>query len=288
MLAMPNEPVIGLIAGAGSLPREMARAARARGLHVVAIGFNGITDPRLDDAADETHWLYLGQAQELLDTLQSRGVREIVMGGKVTKQLLFSRRAELRPDALGLEILASLDLQNDDSVLLTFTEAFSRYGIELQPQAEMVPDLFATPGRLGRVQPGPGQLADLRFGWPIARAIAGVDVGQTLIVEDLAVLAVEAIEGTDAAIRRGGSLGRGAASVIKVAKPQQDPRFDLPVLGPGTLDAMIEAKVAVLAFEASCTIILERKTLVERADAHGIAILAVGSQGIEAEDMLER
>lgn len=270
------------------MPQEMARAARARGLHVVAIGFHGITDPRLDEAADETHWLHLGQAQALLDTLASRGVKEIVMGGKVTKELLFTKRDEVKPDALGLEILASLDLRNDDAVLLTFTEAFARFGIELRPQAEMVPGLFAQPGPLGRVRPDQKQSADLCFGWPIAKAMGGLDIGQTVVVEDLAVLAVEAIEGTDAAIRRGGALGRGGASAIKVAKPDQDPRFDLPALGPGTLDAMIEAGVGALAFEASCTIILERPTIIERADDRGIAIFAVGSEGISQEDMLDQ
>ncbi len=147
-----------------------------------------------------------------------------------------------------------------------------------------IPHLFPGPGLLGERELSPLERADLAYGWPIAKALGALDIGQTLVVEDSAILAVEAIEGTDAAILRGGRLGRGRACVIKVLKSMQDRRFDLPAVGPGTLDAMVEAKATVLAFEAPWTIILDREPLLARANAQGIAIIAWAGDVFRAED----
>jgi DUF1009 family protein len=269
----------GLIAGAGHFPLEIADAARLRGLEVLAIAFPGLTDPALERGVDELRWLHLGELEKLLSAFAEVGIRDAVFAGKVSKRHLYGEVGALRPDARALELLAGLADRKDDSILGALADLLGQAGVALHPQLELVPELVAPAGPLGRCAPSPSQLEDLRFGWPIAKAIGKLDIGQTLVVEKRAVLALEAIEGTDEAIRRGGRLGGGGACAVKVAKPGQDPRFDLPAIGLGTLVAMLEAGVGALAFEASCTIILERSELVARADSEGIALLGVGPEG---------
>jgi len=275
--------VLGLIAGRGSLPLEVARCARGRGRPVAAIAFHGQTDPRLEEEA-ETTWLHPGQVGSALAALRGAGVREAVMAGKVPKAGLFSGPAgpaALRPDAEALALLSTLRDRRDDSILAALADWLEERGIRLLGQAELVPGLVGGEGPLGSTALSPEQCADVAFGFPIAKAIAGLDIGQTLVVKDGAVLAVEAIEGTDAAIRRAGRVGAGAC-VVKVAKPHQDPRFDVPAIGPDTLAAMLEAKASALAFEAGRTLVLEREALVEAADGHGIALVGVASERLPA------
>jgi DUF1009 family protein len=253
----------------------VAAAARARGRRVVAIGFHGETDPRLATAVDTLTWLHLGELEALIVALRAGGASEAVMVGKVAKTNLFGDHARLRPDARALALLAGLRERNDDSILRALADALAAEGVPLRPQAELVPDLVAGEGVLGAVAPSESQRAEIAFGFPIAKALGAVDVGQTVVVRERAVLALEAIEGTDEAIRRGAALGGPGVVVVKVAKPGQDPRFDVPAVGPDTLDAMIEGKAAVLAVEAGRSFLLERSEVVRRADAHGIALVGV-------------
>jgi len=268
--------LLGLIAGAGGFPLEIARAARGRGDHVHAIGFHSLTGPSLEDAVDRIEWLHLGELDALLDSFDRAGVRDAVMAGKVEKAHLYGDLEALRPDARAMELLRNLADRRDDSILGALADLLEGQGISLHPQAELVPDLLVSEGVLGAVTPTPSQWSDVAFAWPIARRLAGVDIGQCVVVKERAVLAVEAIEGTDATVRRAGLLGGPGATVVKVAKPRQDPRFDIPTVGLVTLDAMIEVGAVLLAFEADATIVLERDALVEKADAHGVALLAVG------------
>jgi DUF1009 family protein len=270
---------LGLIAGEGSLPLEIARAARRRGRAVAAVAIRGLTAPELADQVSRLCWLNLGEVGRLFAFLREAGVCDAVIAGKVSKTFLSRGLEALRLDARGLELLGRLADRRDDSILVMLAQALEQEGVRLAPQAALVPELLAEEGTLGRVQPTPEQWRDIAFGWPIAKALGGLDIGQSIVVQERAVLAVEAIEGTDAAIRRAGELGRPGACVVKVAKPDQDPRFDLPTVGPGTLASALEAGVAVLAFEARQTLVLERSRLVERADAHGVALVAVGSEG---------
>jgi len=194
------------------------------------------------------------------------------MAGKVPKAALHAS-----PEALGLDADAAAILDratdgSDASLLAAVADHLERRGIHLLAQAELVPELLAGEGPLGRLRPAPAQAADIAFGWPIAKAVAGLDIGQAIAVKDRCVLAVEAIEGTDAAIRRAGAIAAGA-SVVKVARPRQDPRFDLPAIGPETLREMVSARAAALAFEAGRTLLLQRDAVVRLADAHGIALL---------------
>jgi DUF1009 family protein len=274
----PAAAVLGLIAGQGALPLELARAARSRGRRLVAIAFHGQTDPALEREA-EVSWLYPGEVGRALATLRRAGVSQVLLAGKVPKAGLAADPAALRPDAEALRLLAALRDRSDDSILRALADFLAGQGIELLPQAELAPELFAGPGVLGRVRPSAAQRADAAYGFPIARAIGGLDVGQTLVVKDRAVLAVEAIEGTDAAIRRAGAIAAGAC-VVKVAKPRQDPRFDVPAIGPATLEAMREARAGCLAFEAGRTLLLERGRLVEQADAAGIALFGIDEESL--------
>jgi DUF1009 family protein len=274
-----DAPPLGLLAGDGRFPLEVARAARARGRPVVAVGFHGVTSARLDGEVDELHRIHLGELGKLVANLRRAGVRDVVMAGKVSKQHLFGDLEALRPDARALAFFAGLRDWRDDSILGGLAELLAGEGLVLCAQLEQVPELGAREGLLGAVALEPAQAEDVRFGWPLAKAIAGLDIGQTLVVKSRAVIAVEAIEGTDQAIRRGGELSGGGAVVVKVAKPRQDPRFDLPAIGLDTLDALVAAGARALAFEAGGTIVLDRPELVRRADAAGIALLGVGPDG---------
>lgn len=270
---------LGLIAGDGRFPAEIARAARDRGSRVLAVAFRGLSDPSLASEVDALHWLHLGEVEKLLAILAEAGVRDLVMAGKVSKDHLYRDRALLRPDRRALEILAALPDQRDDAVLGALATALEAEGLTLHSQAELAPGLVAGPGVLGACSPSAAQRADISFGWPIAKAIGTLDIGQTVVVEQGSVLAVEALEGTDAAIRRGGRLGTGGACVVKVARPGQDLRFDLPVIGLGTLAAMVEAKASALAFEAGSSLILDREELLRRADEQQIALVGFAAGG---------
>jgi DUF1009 family protein len=270
---------LGLIAGDGRLPLEIARAARGQGRRVIAAAFEGLSDPEIGSLVAELHWHALGEIDSLVRVFRAAGVRESVMAGKVSKTFLYRHRSALRPDARALEILADLRDRRDDSILSALARVLEEEGMRLLPQAELVPHLMAGPGPLGAVRVSPEQWSDLAFGWKIAKQLGKLDIGQCAVVRAGAVLALEAIEGSDAAIRRGGALGGPGACVVKVAKPDQDPRFDLPAVGPGTLEALVEAKAAVLAFEAHRTVVLDRDELVEGADAACIALLGIGPGG---------
>jgi DUF1009 family protein len=276
-----SSDVLGLIAGRGALPLEVARSARGRGRPVAAIAFHGQTDPKLEEEAEIT-WLHPGEVGAALAALRGAGVREAVMAGKVPKAGLYAGADALQPDTQALALLARLQDRRDDSILGALADWLEERGIRLLGQAEFVPGLVGGEGPLGRTALRPEQRADVAFGFPIAKAIAGLDIGQTVVVKDRAVLAVEAIEGTDAAIRRAGQIGAGAC-VVKVAKPGQDPRFDVPAIGPETLAVMLEAKASALAFEAGCTLVLERTELVQAADAHEIALVGVAEERLPAE-----
>lgn len=287
MIAGPTR-CLALIAGDGRLPIEVARGARARGRKVLALALEGLTDPALEREVEQIHWLHVGEFERMLAILSQAGVREAVMAGKVSKQLLYGRPELLRPDESALRLLAGLTDRRDESILAGLADLLARADVELRPQSEWIPALFFPPGPLGACAPAVHQRRDISIGWPIAKGMAEQGIGQTLVVEAGAVLAVEAIEGTDAALRRGGRLGGGRSCAIKVARSDPDRRFDLPAIGLGTLEAMEEAGIGALAFEASCTIILDRDELVARADSRGIPLVGIGAGGPDWERRIDR
>lgn len=276
----PSKPSIGLIAGYGSFPLELAAILRDAGyaIHVVAVREE--TSKEIEALADSTVWLRVGELGGMLKAFRQAGVTEVVMAGKVRKLHLFRN---FRPDFMALKELLSLPDRKDDTLMLGVTGFLARSGITVLSQVERAGDMLAASGLLFGPKPKKKDLADIRFGFKQAKGIAGLDIGQTIVVQDGAVLAVEAIEGTDQAIRRGGGLGSGRAVVVKVAKPDQDLRFDVPAIGPDTLAAMHEAGCCAIAIEAGATLLLERHKIGPLAEKYGISVYGVSPQEIEGD-----
>jgi DUF1009 family protein len=254
---------IGLIAGSGRLPVLFAAAAGRAGRTVVAVAHEGETDSSL--AASE--WVKLGQLGRIVEVLRAAGVREAVLCGGIRKPRLF----DIRPDWLGVKALARMRSFGDDAALRAIATALEEEGIRIVSPLPLVPELLAGQGPLGKRRLSSEQRTDAMTGLAAARTLGEADIGQTVVVKRGVVLAVEAVEGTDACIARGGALGSGAV-VVKARKPRQDDRFDVPAVGPHTVTACAAAGCAALAIEAGATLVLDRPELVEKADRAGIAV----------------
>jgi DUF1009 family protein len=241
----------------------------------VALAFPGDTDALLASEVDEIAWHPLGQLAAQIAFLHAHGVCDALLIGKIPKLHLVRDFARLAPDARALALLRDLRTRSDDGILGAIADELGREQIVLRRQTELLPEWVASEGVLGAVAPDDAQRADIAFAWPLARALGAVDVGQTVVVRDRAVMALEAIEGTDEAVRRGGALAGSGAVVLKVAKPRQDPRFDVPAVGPDTIAALVTGKAAVLAVEAFATLLVDREQLIAAADAAGIALVGV-------------
>lgn len=262
---------IGLLAGIGRLPVEFARAACGMGFAVTAIALTPNVDAELQTVATDYHEISIGQLDKIMTTLTAAGVEEATLLGKVTKELMFS--GEVTLDDRMKRLLAGLKDFNDDTIMLGFVKELASVNIGVLDQTAFIRALLPQPGVVTKRQPNPQELADMDFGLSMARAIGGLDIGQTVVVKDRAVLAVEAIEGTDACILRGGQLGRGGVTVAKSAKPSQDMRFDVPAVGPDTLHSMIAAGATALVMEAGKTLLVNRNRVIELADANNITIV---------------
>jgi DUF1009 family protein len=265
---------IGMIAGRGALPVEIAEGARRTGRRVVCVNVFD-ADPRLSEIADDYRTVALGHLGAMVEAFRTQGVREIVLAGKVDK---LAAAGGVSLDALGLLVASRLTDFRDASILAALVAALEESGFVVAPQARYAPHLLAAPGVLGRRAPSPQEDADAAFGAGIAAGVAALDVGQAVAVRRGMVIAVEAAEGTDAMIARAGTLASGAV-IVKVGRPRQDPRYDLPAVGPRTLAAAAEARATVLAVEAERTLLLERDRLIAAADEAGIALVAVRVRG---------
>jgi len=261
---------LGIIAGGGAFPATVADTARARGERVVGIGFASDTDPAFAGHCDVFAWLKLGQLGRLIDFFKDNSVTHVVMAGPIHKP----RALELRPDWRAARLLFSIPARGDDILLRALTTELEREGMTVVAPHLYSPQLLAPEGILTRRKPTPSELEDIEFGWNLAQALGRYDIGQCLVVKEKIVLAVEAIEGTDAAIRRGGQLGGPGAVVIKRPKPNQDRRLDLPAVGLNTVRTMAEVGASCLALEAGACIFFEMEAAIEFADSHGITILA--------------
>jgi DUF1009 family protein len=263
---------IGLIAGGGRFPLLFAESARKAGHRVVAAAHVNQTDPALESLVDECTWVKLGQFGKVLETLRAAGATQVVMLGSITKARFF-RDAWL--DGLGVKVLADLAVKSDDSVLRTIAGALGERGLPVIDPTPFLQDRLAGEGVLGRHAPTESEWSDARYGMELARAIGRLDLGQTVVVKDRVAVAVEALEGTDACIRRGGDLAKEGAVVAKAVKPQQDRRFDLPAVGPDTIDAMREAGCRVLVVEAGATLVMDLPEMIRRADKARIAMVGL-------------
>ena len=263
---------IGLIAGGGQFPLLFARAAAEKGYQVVAAAHHGETDPQLAQEVYDLAWFHLGQLGRLIRYFKGHGVEQTVMMGTIRKTRLFT---DLRPDIKAISILARMRHTHDDTVLRAFARALESEGIQVRSSTFLVPELLAPTGCWTRRRPSRSEMADVRLGHELAAAIGRLDIGQCVVIEGGTVLAVEAIDGTDATIRRGGALGSGHAVVVKVCKPNQDHRFDMPAVGCDTVAVMHAAGVRVLAVEAGQALAFDRRAMVTLADQHAIAILGM-------------
>jgi len=253
---------LGLIAGNGTFPLEVARAARARGIAIVAVAHQGETSPLLEQFCDSLLWIRVGELQRIIDTFRQAGVRQAAMAGGITRARLAESFA---PDARALAMLARVGRFSDDAVLRGVARELESEGIAVIDPVPMLPDVLVTAGLLAGPPPSEGQLADLKLAFALLAAIGPFDVGQTAAVRDGVVYAIEAVEGTDAALRRAYAAGGRGLIVAKAAKPSQDLRFDRPTVGPHTLDLLGEIGAAMLGVQAHQAMILDRDLTLERA-----------------------
>jgi hypothetical protein len=277
---------LGLIAGNGRFPFLLLDAARAQGLSVVVAAIREETDVEIDQRAEAdsgitVHWLSLGELSRLIETFRKEGVEKAVMAGQVKHKQIFS---SIRPDWRLAKLLLSLRTRSTDMLLGAVAKVLGDEGIELISSTAFLEPLLATEGVLTERAPDEQERRNIEYGLSVAGAVAGFDIGQTVVVAAQACVAVEAMEGTDAAIERAGRLMGSLAddastlerrlTVVKVAKPNQDMRFDVPVIGIGTVETMIRAGASCLSLEAGRTLLFDRAKLIERADGAGIVIVA--------------
>ena len=267
---------IGLIAGNGTFPVAFAREAKTRGYGVVAVAHAGESLPEIAAVADSVEWIRVGQIGRMIRAFARAGVRRAVMAGGIDKARSLTR---VRPDRRGLKLLGRALTKGDDALLRGLAAELESEGIEIVPCTTFLERLLVPAGVLVGHSPGERTLRDLRLGVEVLRALGPLDVGQSVVVEDGVVLAVEAIEGTDATIVRAGTLGRGHAVVVKGAKRGQDMRFDVPAVGPETIEIMARAGAKTLAVEAGAAILLDGEELVARAGRAGIDVVGWEREG---------
>jgi hypothetical protein len=263
---------IGIIAGGGQFPLLFAKAAHSQGLKVYAAAHQGETDETLEDHVERLQWVKLGQLGKIIDFFKQEEVKKAVFIGSITKINIFR---DVRPDLKGLGLWNKINIKQDDAILRAVADRLEKDGIEVVASTGYVPELLFPKGILTRKKPTKDQMSDIVFGWEIARSLGNLDIGQCVVVRNKTVLAVEAIEGTDAAIRRGGSLGKEKAVVVKLRKLNQDLRFDLPAIGMKTIDTMKEVHASVLAVEAEYALFFDRESVIQAANNAGIVIVGI-------------
>lgn len=267
-MAIPD--ALGIIAGNAAYPLQLAAAARRAGVRtLVAAAFISETRPELADQVDLIEWLRVGQLGRMLNFFRDAKVTHAIMAGQIAPKNLF----DLRPDLKALVLLARLQRRNAESLFGAIADELAKIGVELLPAYTFLEDLLAPAGLIAGRALSRREEADVAFGFEIAKEVSRLNIGQTVVVKNGTVLAVEAFEGTNDAMQRGGGLGRKGASVIKVSKPGQDMRFDVPVIGAATIEVAAAAKIRVIALEAGRTLLLEKNELIEAAERAGISIV---------------
>ena len=263
---------IGLIAGGGQFPILFAKKARASGYQVVAAAYRNEADPALEEVVDHCEWFHLGQVKRLLRFFHRQEVAQAVMLGTIRKTRLFT---DVKPDIKALTLVAGMRHTHDDGILRAFAGLLEKEGIHVRASTFLLPELLAPAGIWTRRKPSRGERRDMALGWQIAKEIGRLDIGQCIVVGGGSVLAVEAVDGTDATIARGGKLARGEAVVVKVCKPEQDTRFDIPAIGVTTIETMQAAGARALAVEADRAVAFDRAEMIAAADEYGISVVAL-------------
>lgn len=270
---MASSSKYGLIAGNGKFPFLVLEAARSQGIDMVVVAIKEETFPEIEQHAKTIHWMSLGQLGKLIKTFKAEGVDHAIMAGQVKHKQIFS---SIVPDFKMIQLLAGLATKNTDSLIGAVARVLENEGIELVDSTVFLRPLIPDPGLLTRRAPSDEEKRDLDYGFKLARELGRLDIGQSIVVTDGVCVALEAMEGTDAVMERAAALSNGRPlRVVKLAKPNQDLRFDVPVIGPGTVRLMASLKVTALAIEARKTLMIDRDELIREADANGIAIIAV-------------
>ncbi len=264
-------PRLGLIAGGGTFPALVAQNAREQGFEVIGAGFVNDTARETPSSTHAFTWLKLGQLGKLIRFFKKHGVSLVVFAGPIDKP----RALDIRPDFRAARILFSLACKSDDSLLRAVAREFEKEGMEVVSATRFVPELATPRGVLTRRAPDAREISDILYARPIAKTLGSLDIGQCLVVREQMTIAVEGIEGTNATIRRAGTLARKGCVVVKIFKPGQDARIDLPAIGPETIQSMITAKASCLAVDAANSLLFSPQETLELANAHNIAILGM-------------
>jgi DUF1009 family protein len=262
---------LGIIAGNGVYPRLIADAARKVGVgKIVAAAFTDETDPILEQHVDVLEWMRVGQLGRLLKFFRSQDIHHAIMAGQIAPKNLF----DLRPDLKALMLLGKLKQRSAESIFATVADELAKIEVDLLPATTFLEDSMAQPGLIAGPKLSPRQEHDVELGWNVAKEIARLDIGQTVVIKNGTIVALEALEGTNEAIKRGGTLAREGAVMVKVSKPNQDMRFDVPVIGVETVRIAAESEVRVIAVEAGKTLLLQRDAIVDLANRAMISIIA--------------
>ncbi len=262
---------LGLIAGNGKFPFLVLEGAKRAGTSVAVAAIREETDPSIEQLADRLTWVGIGQLGKMLRFFKQEGVEKAIMAGQVKHVQIFSGAL---PDVRMLKMLLRLPRRNTDALIGAVANELAAEGIELIDSTFFLKDQLPQPGTLTRRAPDERERSDVEYGLEIARGIAGMDLGQTIVVRDRACVAIEAMEGTDAVIRRAGDLVRGRLTVVKIAKPDQDMRFDVPVVGVPTIESMKQAGATCICVSAGKTLMFDRAEMIASANKHKIAIVA--------------
>jgi len=263
--------VLTIIAGNGVYPRLLAESARKTGVKkIVAAAFTGETDPALAQHVDLIEWMRVGQLGRFLKFFRSQGIQHAIMAGQIAPKNLF----DLHPDWKALLVLAKLKQRNAESIFAAIADELAKVDVDLLPSTTFLEEFLAPAGLIAGPKLTHREDEDADLGWKIAKEIARLDIGQTVIVKNGTIVAVEALEGTNEIIKRGGTLARKSAVMVKVAKPNQDMRFDVPVIGVETIRIAAETKLRVIAIESAKTLLLERDAIIDLANRANISIVA--------------
>lgn len=260
----------GLIAGNGSFPFLVVQGAKKAAVHLAVAAIKEETDPRIGEVADTVEWVGIGQLGKMLSFFKQHGVTHAIMAGQVKHVQIFSGAM---PDMRMVKMLWNLPRRNTDALIGGVAQELAKEGIELIDSTHFIKDQLAPIGELTKRKPTADEQANIEYGLHVASGIAGLDLGQTIVVRARACVAIEAMEGTDATIRRAGELANGKLTVVKVAKPDQDMRFDVPVVGVPTIEAMIDAGATCLSITAGKTLVFDREDMIKLADKHKICVV---------------
>jgi DUF1009 family protein len=270
-LAQPPLHALGIIAGNGIYPRLLADGARRAGVEkIVAAAFTDETDPVLERHVNVLEWMRVGQLGRLLKFFRGQNIQHAIMAGQIAPKNLF----DLRPDLKALMLLGKLKERNAESIFAAIADELAKVEVNLLPATTFLEDSLAQPGLIAGPKLSSREEHDVEIGWDIAKEIARLDIGQTIVIKNGTIVAVEALEGTNAAIKRGGTLAGKGAVTIKVSKPNQDARFDVPVIGIETVGVAAEAGVRVIAVEAGKTLVLERDGVIALANGSNMSVVA--------------